>query len=56
MLAWLIENLGTIMISLVLIGIVTAVIAGMIHDKKNGRNNCGCDCEHCAMHGKCHNK
>ena len=54
MLAWLTENLGTIVISLILISIVTAVIVGMVRDKKQGKGSCGCGCEHCAMHGKCH--
>lgn len=54
MLAWLTENLGTIVISLILICIVTAVIVGMVRDKKQGKGSCGCGCEHCAMHGKCH--
>jgi len=56
MLAWLTDNLGTIIVSLILICIVTAVIVKMVKDKKSGKGSCGCDCEHCAMHGKCHNK
>jgi hypothetical protein len=54
MLTWLTENLGTIVISLVLIGIVAAIITGMVKDRKKGRGSCGCGCEHCAMNGKCH--
>jgi len=54
MYAWLIDNLGNIVVSLILICIVTAVIVRMAKDKKQGKSSCGCGCEHCAMHGKCH--
>jgi hypothetical protein len=54
MLAWLTANLGTIIITLALIAIVAAVIVQMVKDKKQGKGSCGCDCENCAMHGKCH--
>ena len=53
MLAWLAANLGTIVVTLLLIGIVTAIIVKMVKDKKQGKGSCGCGCEHCAMHGKC---
>ncbi len=53
MLAWLTENLGTIVISLILLAAVAAIILSMIRDKKKGRSSCGCggDCAHC---GACH--
>ncbi|MBO7474310.1 MAG: FeoB-associated Cys-rich membrane protein [Ruminococcus sp.] len=54
MLAWLAENLGTIVISLILAGTVTAIIVSAVKDRKQGKSSCGCNCEHCAMHGKCH--
>ena len=54
MLAWLAANLGTIVVTLILIGIVAAIIVKMVKDKKQGKGSCGCGCEHCAMHGKCH--
>ena len=54
MLTWLTANLGTIIITLVLIGLVTAIIIGMKKDKKKGKNSCGCGCQNCAMHGMCH--
>ena len=54
MLAWLTANLGTIIITLALIAIVAAVIVQMVKDKKQGKDSCGCGCENCAMHGKCH--
>lgn len=56
MLAWFADNLGTIVVTLILIAIVALIIAKMIRDKKSGKSNggCGCGFEHCAMHGKCH--
>ena len=54
MLAWLTANLGTIIITIVLIGIVSAIIVSMKKDKKQGKTSCGCGCQNCAMHGVCH--
>ncbi len=49
MLGWILENLGTIGISLLLIIIVAEIIFGMIRDKKLGRSSCGGNCAHCKM-------
>ena len=54
MLAWISENLATIIITLVLVAIVTAIIIAMRNDKKAGKSSCGDNCAHCAMAGKCH--
>ena len=48
MAVWFTENIGTIFITLALIAIVTAIILGMIKDKKNGRSCCGGNCAKCA--------
>ena len=53
MLAWIIENLGNIIVSLILIFIVAAVIFKMIKDKKNGISSCGGNCAHCNMCASC---
>ena len=53
---WLSENLGTIVISLMLIVIVALIIKGMISDKKKGRSSCGCGCSQCPMSGACHRR
>ena len=55
MFAWLAENLGTIVISAVLLAIVAAIVIYLIRQKKQGKSSCGCNCAHCAMHGSCHN-
>ena len=56
MFAWIAQNLGTILISAVLLVIVIAVVRYLIRQKKQGRSSCGCNCAHCAMHGQCHGK
>ena len=56
MIAWLAQNLGTIIISLVLAAIVIMIIASMIKSRKKGTPSscsCGCSgcsgCSHCSM-------
>ena len=55
MLQWIGANLGTILICLVLLAIVTFIIVHLVRQKKQGKSSCGCNCAHCAMHGSCHN-
>ncbi|MBQ6508458.1 MAG: FeoB-associated Cys-rich membrane protein [Flexilinea sp.] len=50
---WLSENIGTIIISLMLLLIVALIIRGMIRDKRRGSSSCGCRCSHCPMSGSC---
>lgn len=47
-------SIGTIIITLVLVGIVTLVIVGMVRDRKKGKASCCGGCAHCAMAGTCH--
>ncbi len=54
MFAWITENMGTIIVSAILIIAVAAVIAGMVRGRKKGRSSCGCGCAGCAMNGTCH--
>ena len=54
MLDWLVANIGTIVVLLLVIGAVVTVICGMVKDKKQGRSSCGCSCGNCPMSGKCH--
>ncbi len=56
MLAWIGENIATIIISAVLVAIVAAVIVGMGRNRKKGKSACGCGCSHCLMNGACHPK
>ncbi|MBQ5347731.1 MAG: FeoB-associated Cys-rich membrane protein [Ruminococcus sp.] len=56
MLAWITNNIGTIIICAVLIAIVSAIIISMIKKKKQGKSLvCNCtNCKNCAMSGQCH--
>lgn len=54
MLRWITENMATIIITAVLMIMVAAVVAGMVHNKKKGKTSCGCGCAGCAMNGSCH--
>lgn len=54
MLAWITENIGTILISAGLLLIVVLIIVKLVRDKKKGKSSCGCNCAHCAMSGSCH--
>ena len=51
---WLKDNLGTIIVSLVLASAVILIIVKMIRDKKKGKTSCGCGCAGCAMRASCH--
>lgn len=48
------ENMATIIVSVVLVIVVAAVIASMVHNKRKGKSSCGCGCAGCAMNGACH--
>ena len=54
MLAWIAENIGTILITAALALIVALITRKLIKDKKKGKSSCGCNCAHCAMAGACH--
>ena len=56
MLEWIIHNIATILISLVLAGGVAAIVIGMLKDKKKGKSSCGGNCGCCPMGGSCHKK
>ena len=48
------DNLGTIVISLLLATAVILIILKMVRDKRKGKSSCGCGCEGCAMRNSCH--
>ena len=54
MFAWILENMATIIICAVLIGIVVAIIVSMVKNKGRGKSSCGCGCANCPMSGSCH--
>ncbi len=54
MLSWLAANLGTVIITLVLIVAVALIVFVLRRDKKQGKSSCGSNCGHCPMSGQCH--
>ena len=56
MLQWISANIGTILISLVLLAVVALIIRSMVNDKKQGKSSCGGNCAGCAACGACNNK
>lgn len=53
-LEFLIQNVGTIAVSLVLAFIVALLVWSLVKDKRAGRSGCGGGCQGCPMSGKCH--
>ncbi|MCR5040787.1 MAG: FeoB-associated Cys-rich membrane protein [Clostridia bacterium] len=56
MLSWLAANIGTVLITLLLIAVVAVIVVKLHRDKKKGASSCGGNCAHCAMSGTCHRK
>ena len=56
MFAWIVENIGTIVVCAVLIGVVALIITIMVRNKKKGNSSCSCGCSGCAMSEHCHSK
>jgi len=55
MMAWFAENLGTLLISAVLLAVVVWIVAGLIKKKKSGKSaGCGCGCSGCPSDSLCH--
>lgn len=54
MIEFLISNLGTIVVALVLAIVVGLIICKMYRDKKQGKSSCGCNCASCPMANECH--
>lgn len=54
MLAFIVDNLATVLVCLVLAAIVAAIIVKLVRDRRKGKSSCGCNCAHCAMAGSCH--
>ena len=53
MLTWIMENLATIIISVILAMAVAAVIVSMVRGRKKGKSSCGCSCTGCPAGGLC---
>lgn len=53
MLAWLGNNIGTILVVLVLAGVVALIVWNLRKEKKAGRHACCGDCGHCSACKTC---
>ncbi len=56
MLTWLTANLGTIVVTLLLIAAVAGIVRSLIRDKRQGKPSCGGNCGHCGMCASCRQK
>ncbi|MCR4814193.1 MAG: FeoB-associated Cys-rich membrane protein [Lachnospiraceae bacterium] len=54
MITWIVSNIGTIVVALIVAGVLTAIVISVVRDKKAGKSSCGCGCANCAMKGQCH--
>ena len=50
---FIIQNMGTIAVLLVLAFIVGLIVNKLRKDKKSGKGGCGCGCSGCAMKDSC---
>lgn len=48
------ENLGTVIVSVLLLAAIAAILVGMLRDRKNGKASCGSGCSGCPMGDNCH--
>ncbi|MDD6312079.1 MAG: FeoB-associated Cys-rich membrane protein [Firmicutes bacterium] len=56
MLAWLTENISTIIICAVLVAVVAAIIVSMVKNRKKGKSSCGYGCSDCPISTSCNPK
>ena len=54
MLGWIESNLGTLIISIILLAIITSIVIHLIRQKKQGKHSCGGNCSACSMNCGCH--
>lgn len=54
MITWILENLATIIISVLLIAAIAGVFIHLRRNKKKGKSSCGCGCGSCPISDDCH--
>ncbi len=47
--SWILANLGSIIITIVLVLIVVGIVVSLIKDRKKGCSSCAGGCAHCNM-------
>lgn len=48
------ENIGSLLVILGILLIVTLIVLANVRKKRSGRPTCGCGCKSCPMASKCH--
>ena len=48
------NNLGTIVVLVILLAVVTLIVIRLVKNKRNGKTSCGCGCEYCENAKYCH--
>ena len=48
MMIWLMENLSTILVSLVIVAAIVLAVRSIKKDKANGKSSCGGNCKSCG--------
>ena len=51
---WIAQNLGTIIVCIILAVFFAILILSLIRDRKTGKSSCCGGCSGCAMAGQCH--
>ncbi|MGN0455902.1 MAG: FeoB-associated Cys-rich membrane protein [Acutalibacteraceae bacterium] len=54
MLNLILNNLGTVIISLAVLAVLALIVFKLAKDRKKGKSNCGCNCRCCPSAGCCH--
>ena len=54
MITWLTENIGTIIVLVIVLACAGLAAWKIVRDRRNGKSSCGCGCANCAMHEMCH--
>ncbi len=56
MFSWLLENLATMIIGIMLFALIVLITVRMVRNKSKGKSSCGCGCSACPAEGACHRK
>ncbi len=54
MLAFLQNNIGTVLVGIILAAVIAVIVIKMLKDRKKGKSSCGCGCENCPSANMCH--
>ncbi len=54
LLSFIQDNIGSIIVGVIVVAIIVFAAWRVILDKKQGRSSCGCSCSSCPNAGLCH--